>query len=164
VAVSEAGVNQRLYVDGELVSTTAISPLANGDKRVRIGDNPDTEGREWEGCIDEVAIWSRALNVEEIASLWNEGEGRSVLGPDIVDQPLRIESVTLLDVGPVEAVELGWRSKDSQVFLVERSFDQINWEELDDNVESQGEFTTYTDLDLGDPRPQRAYYRLRQLE
>ena len=75
VAVSEAGVNQRLYVDGKLVSTTAISPLANGDKRVRIGDNPDTEGREWEGCIDEVAIWSRALNVEEIASLWNEGEG-----------------------------------------------------------------------------------------
>ncbi len=72
--------------------------------------------------------------------------------------------MTLLDVGPVEAVELGWRSKDAQVFLVERSFDQISWEALDDNVESQGEFTTYTDLDLGNPRPQRAYYRLRQLE
>ncbi|MGI9239837.1 MAG: LamG domain-containing protein, partial [Verrucomicrobiales bacterium] len=162
VAVSDAGMEQRLYVDGKLVSTASISPLANGDKRVRIGDNPDTENREWEGCIDEVAIWGRALTEEEIATLWNEGEGRSIFGA--VDEPLRIARVGFTDTEPVGLVEIAWVSTDSHVYAVERSFDLLNWEELDDNVEATGEFTTYVDQDLGEVLPQRAYYRVLRME
>jgi len=162
VAVSEAGVNQRLYVDGVLVSTSSISPLANGDKRMRIGDNPDTENREWEGCIDEVAIWSRPLTEDEIATLWNGGEGTSLFGA--VDEPLRIARIGFTDEAPTGLVEIAWVSKDSHVYAVERSFDLLAWEELDDSVEATGEFTSYIDEGLGEALPQRVYYRVLRIE
>jgi hypothetical protein len=33
-------------------------------------------GAHWNGQIDEVAIWSRVLDVDERAELWNSGAGR----------------------------------------------------------------------------------------
>ena len=31
--------------------------------------------RAWNGQIDELMIWGKALNDEQIANLWNEGKG-----------------------------------------------------------------------------------------
>ncbi len=68
-----------LYIDGVLSATIASKPntTANG-KRVMIGDNPDARGRYWNGQVDDVAMWSRALNEAEIAKLYNGGAGTSV--------------------------------------------------------------------------------------
>ena len=35
--------------------------------------------RAWNGKIDELTIWGKALNDEEVADLWNEGKGRKEL-------------------------------------------------------------------------------------
>lgn len=43
-----------------------------------IGQNPDTGDRTWEGNIDEVAMWNRPLTDDEIAQLYNGGEGFSM--------------------------------------------------------------------------------------
>ena len=162
VAISEAGVNQRVYIDGELASTNPTGTMTNSDERMRIGDNPGTENREWEGCIDDVAIWSRPLSDEEIASLWNDGEGQSILAA--VEDPLRIAEISFADEGEVASVEIGWVSKASHLYAVDRSFDLATWEELDDSVGATGEFTRYTDRNLGEAVPQRVYYRLRRVD
>lgn len=80
LAVTEHGVSQRLWVDGQLVETYR-SPdiqLPRVNNRVRIGDNPSTMNREWEGFIDDVGIWNRTLTVEEILEIWNGGSGKSL--------------------------------------------------------------------------------------
>ena len=71
---------KRLYVDGQLLSESARDPIGvpGTNNRVRIGDNPSTGAREWNGLVDDVAIWARALTDEEVATLWNDGNGRSV--------------------------------------------------------------------------------------
>ena len=68
VAISENGVSTRYWMDGELASTGPAPniQLPTTNNRVRIGDNPSTNDREWEGFIDDVAIWSRALTAQEI--------------------------------------------------------------------------------------------------
>ena len=69
-----------LYIDGELVAEGVRDPIGipNTNNRVRIGDNPSTSNREWEGMIDDVAIWNRALTESEIAEIWNGGAGASI--------------------------------------------------------------------------------------
>jgi hypothetical protein len=64
----------RLYIDGEIYSEKAGTPsLGENGKRVMIGGNPDTGNRTWNGDIDDVALWSRALSGAEVASLFADG-------------------------------------------------------------------------------------------
>ncbi|MBT3201532.1 MAG: PEP-CTERM sorting domain-containing protein [Phycisphaerales bacterium] len=81
VAISEAGVETRLWVDGVKVSTGGVPNLTsdgNDDAPIMIGNNPDNTGRAWDGIIDDVAIWSTALSDAEVASIWNGGAGASI--------------------------------------------------------------------------------------
>ncbi|MEM7392041.1 MAG: LamG-like jellyroll fold domain-containing protein, partial [Verrucomicrobiota bacterium] len=47
-----------IYIDGvlETANAAATGAIALNDEQVRIGENPDSQGREWEGRIDEVRI------------------------------------------------------------------------------------------------------------
>lgn len=82
VGVVEAGVGVRLYLDGQLISNVnGDAQLGDSPARLAIGGNPEAAAdlfRTWEGIIDDVAIWSRALNGGEIATLYNNGTGVSV--------------------------------------------------------------------------------------
>lgn len=88
-----------LYVDGALVGTTttttdAISFADLWFGRARNGASGD---RDWDGMIDELAIWNRALGANEILSQANGGNAdslyqRGVNGVAIVPEP----SVVLL--------------------------------------------------------------------
>ena len=70
VAVSEAGVGARFYVDGVLAAETNTAPaLVDNFANIMIGSNPDASDRSWNGVIDEVAIWGRALSQDEITGL-----------------------------------------------------------------------------------------------
>ncbi len=70
VAVTEFGVRKTLYIDGQPVVTTAGNPsISDNGNPLLIGNNPDVLSRVWNGVIDDVAIWERALTSDEIKTL-----------------------------------------------------------------------------------------------
>ena len=79
VAISDATGAQfgtALYVDGVIHGINTTKPaLAANNARLMIGENPEARGREWEGEIDDIAIWNRVLTPAEITSLYNGGAG-----------------------------------------------------------------------------------------
>lgn len=64
------GSKMYLYVDGMLDNSQGASGSINvGAYPVMIGENAQQIGREWNGLIDDVRIYSRALSHAEIAGL-----------------------------------------------------------------------------------------------
>ena len=73
-----------LYYDGTLVasgttSATGLSPSDN-PTNLGIGTNVDANGgnRNWNGLIDEVAVWDAALTADDVATLYNGGAGVTI--------------------------------------------------------------------------------------
>ncbi len=63
-----------LYIDGEEVDKRSAPSknLYTSDSILRFGD---TTNNRFDGSIDEVGIWNRALSAEEISALYNNGDG-----------------------------------------------------------------------------------------
>ena len=88
IGVTEFGVSSRLYIDGELIGTNVSDPadpaeLAdNGLPLLYIGGNPEAntddddnnQFRPWNGGIDDIALWNRALSDSEINSIFTSGQ------------------------------------------------------------------------------------------
>lgn len=92
VAISDAeGVNfgTALYIDGVLdTRIEGAAVLASNGARMMIGENPGARGREWEGEIDDVAIWDRVLTEAEISQLYGGGNAQPLsvlLGAVVAD-------------------------------------------------------------------------------
>jgi hypothetical protein len=66
LALTSDGEDLRLYLDGELLDTTTALTPQNSNKPLRLGCS-ETWGH-FEGVIDEVRIYDRALNVEELTA------------------------------------------------------------------------------------------------
>lgn len=71
-------LHKRLYVDGRLDrKCEAPGPVHRDDQPVWIGSNNDTSvsptAREFDGLIDEVAIFSRSLSADEVAAMFRAG-------------------------------------------------------------------------------------------
>jgi hypothetical protein len=78
VAVSYDGANFNLYVNGSLQGQLASTSPPTWGPNWSIGCNPAfarNEGfpRTWNGVIDEVSIYNRALSVSEIQDIYNAG-------------------------------------------------------------------------------------------
>lgn len=89
VAVTLNGVGTRLYVDGTLDisaddATTAIGAsdenTGAGNNVLWIGGNPDRTGREFDGQIDDLAMWDRGLTQEEVSQIFAFGQAGTALG------------------------------------------------------------------------------------
>ena len=69
VMASYDGLSMRLYLDGKesgsMSKTGDIS--ANPAAAIRVGDNPKTSARNFDGVIDDVRIYNQALSAEEIS-------------------------------------------------------------------------------------------------
>ncbi len=64
-----------IYVNGVLSGTGAgTKTMATNNESLRIGRQPG--GNFFDGSIDEVAIWGRALSVAEIEKLYQRGHGK----------------------------------------------------------------------------------------
>ena len=73
VAVSEAGVSTRLVIDGLLVATGGGPGLGASAGPVNIGENPQATGRQWNGKIDDVGIFSTPLNDHQAKAIHDLG-------------------------------------------------------------------------------------------
>jgi hypothetical protein len=118
IGLYEHNVAMYLYVDGVI---DAFSPTG-GDINISehdlcIGCNFGGSLREWEGEIDDVRIYNRAITDEEILYLYTEGQGEPVYAPlmspaNLYDEEPQYEkSVNLLDFA----------------IMVERWLEEILW-------------------------------------
>jgi hypothetical protein len=72
VAAVYDGKNKYIYVDGALdASVPATGSIAQNNFPVGIGENAEALGHLWNGSIDEVAIYNRALTADEIQTIYN---------------------------------------------------------------------------------------------
>jgi len=70
VAGSFDGENINVYLDGALDGTAPTTePIGVNEQNVLIGNNPYDLARFWDGLIDEVLVYNRALSDAEIAYL-----------------------------------------------------------------------------------------------
>lgn len=73
------GEAKYIYIDGVLDAWTAArGNVVNSTYEVRIGENAQATGRYFNGAIDEVAIYQRALSLDEIRSHYSAGGGTSL--------------------------------------------------------------------------------------
>ncbi|WP_372721437.1 alkaline phosphatase D family protein [Novipirellula sp.] len=75
VAVTFDSERLQLFVDGKLAKTHPLpirGPIAETGGLV-IGAHRAGEGRNFDGMIDEVAIWNRVLSASEIDAIYNNG-------------------------------------------------------------------------------------------
>ena len=70
VAATYDGSSMRIYLDGKLMGSVKKSGFisTNSSVAVRLGDNPKG-GRAFDGTIDDVRVYSRALSASELANL-----------------------------------------------------------------------------------------------
>ena len=70
------GMNMYLYVDGTLdVSQAGTGTIAQNSYPVHIGGNAEASGLLFNGLIDEVSIYNRALTASEIQADYEVGKG-----------------------------------------------------------------------------------------
>jgi hypothetical protein len=73
VAATYDGAMMKLYINGELVDSEAFTdPIQHSDNEMRIGKGTGgIDYYRWEGGLDEILIFNRALDASEIESLHN---------------------------------------------------------------------------------------------
>jgi hypothetical protein len=70
------GSDMRIYLNGqEIARTDRTGGISTSSANVWIGDNPGPDRKQFDGIIDEVAIYNRALSDTEILSLYNGDAG-----------------------------------------------------------------------------------------
>jgi hypothetical protein len=70
VAGTYDGENINVYLDGSVDATVATtSHIGVNSANVLIGENPEAAGRNWDGMIDDVRLYNRALSQAEIGEL-----------------------------------------------------------------------------------------------
>ncbi len=69
------GAAIRLYVNGALVGAprAAAGSIVPSSNELNIGRDPSNPGRLYQGLIDEIAIYNRALDAAEVQAIFNAG-------------------------------------------------------------------------------------------
>lgn len=77
VSGNSAGTERKLYIDGEIVAQGGPSyTMDQSNNPLQIGHWPDQDGNGVNGTIDELRIWDRQLNREEIKEIYRySGQG-----------------------------------------------------------------------------------------
>ena len=168
ITYDSATNTKTMYIDGTAVSTTnpvAFSPN-NGDlvdgfthetEDLHIGAGGDGGTSFWfDGRIDDVGLFRTALTPEEITSIMTDGVG-SFGG---LAKPLQITDLVV--ASGTGNVTITFNSTSGSSYIIERSTNLVDWLELTDDQESEGEVTTYTDPTVPDDIT-KLFYRVIRL-
>jgi len=73
IVVTTEGSTTQLFLDGVLEILGGTGPInESGQNLLCIGCNPNN-GREWNGLIDDVGMWDRALTTAEVTQIYDNG-------------------------------------------------------------------------------------------
>lgn len=89
------GSNNKISVNGGTFNTNTRSAPVGGNDRVDIGASNGVS-LFWDGQIDELAIWSKALSDNDIADLYNS----KIKGMPLQVQPANLVAYWPMDNGP----------------------------------------------------------------
>ncbi|MFL2451663.1 MAG: LamG-like jellyroll fold domain-containing protein [Verrucomicrobiales bacterium] len=143
---------QILYLDGEEVARKSGATLADRGNPMRIGDNPDAANRNWQGKVDDVAIWGRALAPFEVADIWNGGDGKSI--EEMLGLAIPFEFTNIIYNAAEDGFRLQWNSKPNKTYALYFSESLAEFDaDIDDSITSQGETTVYPGEDEWLPNP-----------
>ena len=70
-AISDAGENTALYIDGELIATGAAPSITDEGLPLYLGENPGAVDRRWKGGIDDVALFGEALREQQALAVYH---------------------------------------------------------------------------------------------
>jgi len=114
-----------------------------------IGDDPCCNNREFDGQIDDLAIFSTALSGEKIERIYSLGQiGRSIVGAFDPSRLLIVPEVTLDQESG--NVTLTWdASGESGTYTVQVSPDLESWANLTTGVAPVGNVASYTHPGIG---------------
>jgi len=89
VGTKDSVLGRVLYIDGVQVATgPAGTPMTvDNGLPMMVGENPQGNGRDWNGGIDDVAIWNRALDATEVSAIFAAGSGGTSLGTLLIPEP-----------------------------------------------------------------------------
>ena len=150
-AASEA----RIYLNGALMDTHGgPTGAVLAGQIAGIGRNGTDEASFFNGSIDDLAIWSRALTPGEVASLAN---GAPILGGEAPAADFRIVAVSRTAGG----VSLTWKSTPGASYQVEfnPTLASTGWEAIQSALPAEpGETTTFTDASRN--AETEGYYRI----
>jgi len=85
----------KLYLDGVLTDTlTDVDPIAVGDRTMMVGSMPTTSStRTFDGPLDEVRVYTRALTAEEVAELHDVDLGVVTPPPAPIPAPANVGAI-----------------------------------------------------------------------
>jgi sugar lactone lactonase YvrE len=85
--VTNVGNTATLYLDGAAVGSATVTIDTPASSTFYIGRIPGTLGdtRKFDGLVDEVSVYNRALSASEIQAIYNAGSGGK--GPIVVNSP-----------------------------------------------------------------------------
>lgn len=160
VAISRHGVDTKLYLDGVAVATGSAPNLGDSLNPMRIGSNPDTNpSRFWEGKIDDVALWSRALSEAEVEQIWNQGKGTSI--EDLLGSGVLFQFTQVVYDKAADKWTLTWASKPNKTYTLNYSTNLVDFgSDISDNIASGGDTTTYGPFPNPVPSQQRTFFRV----
>ncbi len=140
------GSELRLYIDGTLVTTVAHSgTIASSPFNVNIGRNTEASTRFYEGALDDVRIYNRALSAGDVQELFRWGKS------------FRITRVLMETTG---GFNLTWASRPGGQYVIWSCTDLISGDWTDEEgVLSGGDSTSWTDPN---PGGSRKFYRVEQ--
>lgn len=104
VAVTKSGTTVKFYVDGAQLGTDQTGSNAtifNGTAPFDVGAF-STDAQYFDGILDEVGVWNRALSGAEIAQLYNSGTGLTY--PFAAAGPATLESWNTVAKASIETM------------------------------------------------------------
>lgn len=154
------------YVDGTLVgsdtmpTSTAgnISPIPGlEDTGINFGRaRTPASDRPFDGLIDEIGIWSRALTEEEIGILFTLGSnGERITG---ATETLAITAISYDSLSGDTTIQ--FVSASGATYAVDQSTDLFVWDEIEDNLVASESLTSYTH----NSGQTKSFYRVRRID
>ena len=145
---------QKIYVNGVFDGERANSKRPNEDGYLILAGKNGGGQDNYNGFIDEVAVWGKVLTEEEIASL---AAGNNPMGAQDTTPLVITNIVTAGGPDSVDSVTLTFTNTEGKIYRVERSSDLLLWEELDDGVDGPD----FTD---SFPPAGSAWYRVSEID
>ncbi|MEY4205129.1 MAG: hypothetical protein RL013_2833, partial [Bacteroidota bacterium] len=145
VVMTHDGVNDKIYVNGQLANTKPAAGKLNSTGRpLGMGGNPIEGGQYFNGALDELKIYNKALTGGEAEHLFNTGTSGTQ------DANAALLNTLIQDVFPNPATDVMWvkHSLDNSQPLLLRVFDeqgrQIDAIRYDSNEIPAGVFSVKT--------------------